>query len=223
MEKKRLMIVDSMTLFRQGLVLLLKTQERFDVVAEAEDGSEALEKARQLLPDLILMDIMPDCSNIKYIKAIKEEMPHVKVVILTSNEDYLILFQALKDGAEGYLLKSMNFEGLARCLKGCFEGELTIPRVLAQKVITGYFRQKEASDSTQSKHLNILSRREKEILQHVSLGFSNKEIGNRLMISESTVKKHLHHILKKLALNNRVQLVNYAMEEKLAILRKGSL
>ncbi|MHB1125401.1 MAG: response regulator [Bacillota bacterium] len=221
MEKKRLLVVDGLPLFRQGLTQLLNLQDTLEVVGEAANGMEALEKARLLAPDLILMDIVPDLCGTKYVKLIKEEMPQVKVVVLTSNEDDLSLFQALKDGAEGYLLKTMNFDGLIRCLKGCFEGELAIPRVLAQKIISGMLKQREQVETTEIKQANSLSRREKEILQQVSLGLTNKEIGNSLMICESTVKKHMHHVLKKLGFNNRVQLVNYALEGKLAGMKKG--
>ncbi|MHB1420701.1 MAG: response regulator [Bacillota bacterium] len=217
MSKRRVLLVDDHPLFRKGLAELLNAQDEFTVVGEAGDGNEALSKARELLPHLILMDLsLPSCNGMEALKKIKKELPDLIVIILTVSEDDQDVIEALRNGAEGYLLKSMNFEGFSRCLKGVFDGELAMPRALANKVIKEVFHFNEKG----AKVLDIaladkLSRREIEVLQLVARGLSNKEIGNRMVISESTVKNHLHNILGKLNLNNRVQLVHFAIQEGL--------
>ncbi|MHB1420093.1 MAG: LuxR C-terminal-related transcriptional regulator [Bacillota bacterium] len=211
MYKKKLLLLDGLPLFRQSLAQMFKSSDIFEVVGEAGNENEALKKALEVTPDLILMDLfVPSNHSLKFIQSIKEMLPETKVVILTKNEDGQYLYECLRCGAEGYLLKSMNFEGLTRCLEGCFEGELAIPKILAHKIFTGVQKPKGTNDKSRDR---VLSRREKEVLQLVPHGMSNKEIGNCLVISESTVKKHLHHIMKKLSFNNRVQLVNYVLQE----------
>ncbi|MHB1125403.1 MAG: response regulator [Bacillota bacterium] len=216
MNKKRLLLVDDHPLFRRGLAELLNSQDEFIVVGEAGDGLEALEQARQLEPDLVLMDlVMPGCSGMEALKRIKQELPQIKVIILTVHEENESVLDALRNGAEGYLFKSMNFDGFARCLKGVFDGELAMPRSLAHKVIKEVFQIRGSGKKTASgsSSKDKLSQREIEVMKLVVQGLSNREIGNQMVISESTVKNHLHNILKKLNLSNRVQLVHYALQE----------
>ncbi|MHB1420091.1 MAG: response regulator [Bacillota bacterium] len=218
MDKKRLFVIDSMPLFRLGLIQLLNSLEKIEVVGEAADALEAIERARIVRPDMILMDInMPGGCGIESIREIKEEITGAKIVVLMDNDkDMNLLIEALKSGAEGYLLKSMNFEGFVRCLNGCFEGELAIPRDLAQKIINGVYKPKIKRESINEKKIFLLlCHRDKEVLKLVYQGLTNKEIATRLMVSESTVKKQLHHIMQRLNLNNRVQLAKYAVEENI--------
>src|SRR3990170_6316182 len=135
-EKTTVLLVDDHTLFREGMASLLSAQEDIEVVGEASDGLEALEKARDLVPDLILMDIkMPRCNGLEATRLIKEEMPHVRIVMLTVSEDDHDLFEAIKNGAEGYLLKTLNAQELVDLLKGVFRGEAPISRTMARKIL----------------------------------------------------------------------------------------
>jgi len=207
-----------MLLFRQGLVKLLNSLEYIEVAGEAANASEAIEKARLVKPDLVLMDInMPEGCSVRSIRKIKEEIPGIKVVALANNDkDMNLLLDALKNGAEGYLLKSMKFEGFVRCLNGCFEGEMAISRDLAQQFFTGVIQPKRIKETAGDKKLFLsLCNQEKAVLKLVYQGLTNKEIANRLLVSESTVKKQLHYILHKLNLNNRAKLARYAFEENL--------
>src|SRR3990170_2876537 len=135
-EKTTVLLVDDHTLFREGMASLLSAQEDIEVVGEASDGLEALEKARDLVPDLILMDIkMPRCNGLQATRLIKEEMPHVRIVMLTVSEDDQDLFEAIKSGAEGYLLKTLKARELFEMIRGVLRGEAPLSRSMARKIL----------------------------------------------------------------------------------------
>lgn len=210
----RLLLVDDHVLFRKGLVSLLKRERDFEVVGEAEDGAEAIKKARQLKPDLVLMDIhMPGTDGIEATRRIREMLPSTRVVILTVSEDDKDLFQGIKCGAHGYLLKKLEPEELYAMLKGVFQGEAPISRTTAGKILSEFASQarRKATDQIEEE----LSAREKEVLQSLAGGLTNKEIGNKLGIAENTVKNHLKNILAKLHLENRVQAAMFALQKGL--------
>ena len=214
-EPMRVLLVDDHALFRKGLASLIDTLEDMEVVGEAGGGREALERARELMPDLILMDIqMPGWNGLKAARLIKEEMPYVKIVMLTISDKEEDLFEAIKNGAEGYLLKDIEPEELIGLLRGVYRGEAPISRQTAAAILGEFARlaQKEtwvpiAGDG--------ITPREREVLQLVAQGATNKKIASQLFIAENTVKNHLRNILAKLHLENRVQAAAYALREGL--------
>ncbi|MDP2726316.1 MAG: response regulator transcription factor [Dehalococcoidia bacterium] len=215
MERISVLLADDHALFRDGLVSILSIQEEIEVVGIANDGQEALEKARELVPDLILMDIkMPRCNGLEATRLIKDEMPHIRIVMLTVSEDDHDLFEAIKNGAEGYLLKTLNAQELIDLLKGVFRGEAPISRTMARKILHEFSLQSRRADP-ESIARSDLTRREIEVLQLVSEGSPDKEIAARLFISLRTVKNHVHNILDKLYLQNRVQAATYALRQGL--------
>lgn len=214
METIRILLVDDHALFRDGVASLLAEQEDFEVVGQAEDGEEALEKARALEPDLILMDIyMPRGDGLTATRRIKEEMPSIKIVMLTISDEDQKLFEAVKSGADGYLLKKMRAQEFLEMLRGVSRGEAPISRTMAAKILAEFSRQ--ASREAASAPGVQLTSRERDVLELLTKGATNKEIATVLGISENTVKNRLKSILAKLHLENRVQAVAYALEKGL--------
>ncbi len=211
MDKIRVLLVDDHTLFRKGLASLLQTQEDIEVVGEARNGKEALEKARSLMPDLILMDIyMPECDGLEATKMIKSEMPYVKIVILTVSDSDQSLFEAIKCGAQGYLLKDLEPFDLFNMIRSVFRGEAPISSQLAARILNEFVVKNAGGKKAPEQ---ILTAREKEVLTLIADGASNKEIAYKLKISENTVKNHLRNIMEKLHLQNRVQLAVFAIKK----------
>lgn len=211
----RVLLVDDHTLFRNGMASLLKAEPGFEVVGEAANGLEALANAQELMPDIILMDIfMPVMEGLEATRRIKEVIPYVRIVMLTVSEEERNLFEAIRSGAQGYLLKKMKPQALFSTLRGIMRGEAPLSRVMAAKLLEEFtrFAQREA---TPSLGVVSLSPREKEVLQSLSQGKTNKEIATVLAITENTVKSHLKNILEKLHLENRVQAVAYALRKGL--------
>jgi len=210
----RILLVDDQLLFRKGVRALLDDQEDMEVVGEAADGSQALELVRATKPDVVLMDIhMPVCDGVEATRHIKAERPATKVVALTISDEDEDLFQAIKSGADGYLLKDLRPEELYERIRGVLQGETPISPSVAGKLL-GEFRKRPWRDHEQLPGWDLTSR-ELEILQLVAGGLSNTEIAERLFIVEGTVKNHLHNILEKLHLKNRVQAATYAIREGL--------
>jgi len=206
----KVLVVDDHLLSRKGIVSILSTHPMFDIAGEATDGQEALVKARILMPDIILMDInMPGIGGLEATRLIKEEMPYVKIVILSVSDDVQDFFEAIKKGAQGYLLKNMEPEYWIDYIISIVQGEAPISRALATKIL------QEFSIPRANMLSNKVSERELEVLQLVSQGMSNKEIGEKLCISESTVKNHLRNIMDKLHLQNRMQLIAFAYKNGL--------
>ena len=210
----RILLVDDQLLFRKGLRALLEDQEDMEVVGEASDGVMAVEHVRSSRRDIVLMDIhMPVCNGTEATRLIKSERPETKVVALTISDEDDDLFQAIKSGADGYLLKNLRPEELFELLHGVLRGETPLSPAVAGKILTE-FRQRPWREPTQTDAGDLTSR-ELEILQLVTGGLSNAEIAARLFIVEGTVKNHLHNILEKLHLENRVQAATYAIRQGL--------
>ena len=216
MEAMRILLVDDHALFRSGVAGLLRQQAGFEVVGEAGDGAEALEKAREIMPDVILMDVfMPGMGGLEATRRIKAVLPYVKIVMLTISEEDKDVFEAVKSGAHGYLLKKIEPEAFIRTLRGVFRGEAPISRATAAKILAEFARQALRGPGDASPQ-GRLSPREQEVLELLTKGASNKEIASSLGISNNTVKNHLKNILEKLHLENRVQAAAYALREGLA-------
>jgi DNA-binding NarL/FixJ family response regulator len=208
MQPTKVLIVDDHVLLRRGVRNTIEPQEDFEVVGEAEDGMEALAKAKELKPDLILMDIsMPHCNGLEAVSAIKRELPDVKIIMLTVHDEDENLLEAVKRGAEGFLSKKVRANALLDSLRGAIRGEAAITRHMAGKILKEFTRLAEIDAK---KTFGQLTAREKEVLQQISEGLSNKEIGGSLCISENTVKVHVKNILRKLHLQNRTEAAAYA-------------
>ena len=214
-EPIRVLLVDDHPLFRKGIASLLSAEPGFDVVGEASNGQEAIEKARDLMPDVILMDIsMPGVNGLEATRRIKQEIPYVRIVILTVSDEDQNLFEAIKDGAQGYLLKKIDPQTLFQTLRGVLEGEAPLSRAMAMKLLAEFARQRRAASGPPTP-TSTLTEREKEVLGLLAAGKTNKEIAGALAIAENTVKNHLKNILEKLHLENRVQAATYALREGL--------
>lgn len=210
----RVLLADDHALFRAGIASLLKAWG-METVGQASNGLEALEQARALRPDLILMDIgMSPCNGLEATRLIKAELPETRIVIVTVSDDDDDLFEAIKSGAEGYLLKDMSEEELGRTLTGIATGEPALSPGLAAKILDEFARLSRdgAARETES---DGLTPREKEVLELVVTGATNREIAAGLFISENTVNFHMKHILAKLHLKNRAQAVAYAIRSGL--------
>lgn len=214
MDVIRVMLVDDHALFRKGLASLLREEPGFDVIGEAADGREALDRASELMPDVILMDIyMPRCDGLQATRLIKARLPYVRIIMLTISERDQNLFEALKAGALGYLVKKIEPKELYEMLRRAARGEAPLTPTMAAKVV-GEFARVAREGETDQPHEGLTSR-EREVLELVARGNTNKEIAAALHISENTVRNHLRNILEKLHLQNRVQVAAYAAREGL--------
>jgi len=213
-ETIRILVVDDHPLFRKGIVYLLAEYPDMQVVGEASNGNEALAYARDLMPDLILMDVMmPECDGLQATRMIMQAMPYSKIVMLTVNDDDSSLFQAVKWGAYGYLLKNLEPDSLVEMIRGVFRDEAPISAILAKRILDEFGRLKR--QKFQPTAVDGLTSRERETLKLVAQGKTNKEIAVRLIVTEHTVKNHLRNILKKLHVRNRVEAAVLAVREGL--------
>jgi DNA-binding NarL/FixJ family response regulator len=214
--KHTLLIVDDHILFREGLRNIIGHWNDFEVVGEARNGQEAVELARELLPDIVLMDIsMPVLDGLQATRQITGELPSVQVVMLTMSDDEENLFAAIQSGARGYVLKDIPSTGLHKKLSGVLRGEAALSGVMATKILNEFSRIKPEGGAPLVAGLEPLTGREQQVLELVVQGLSNPEIAKELCLSENTVKKYLHNILDKLHLNNRVEAAIYAVKEGL--------
>lgn len=211
-EKVRVLVVDDHALFRRGLAACLAEGEDFEVVGEAGEGQRAVDLCRELMPDLILMDIqMPELDGLEATRCIKAENPGVKIVILTVSAEGHDVFEAIKSGAEGYLIKDVKPADLRRLLRGIWAGEAAIAPPTATKILREFARRIRPESGGGA--LAELTPREREVLELVAGGQANKEIAAGLCVSEHTVKKHMRNILEKLHLQSRVEAAVYALQQ----------
>ncbi len=212
----RVMLVDDHALFRRGLAALLAADGRFEVVAEAGDAGEAQRRAAAMRPDVILLDNhLPGVNGVDALPGLREAAPQARVLLLTVSEDEDDLAAALRGGAAGYLLKTVEIEMLADAILAALRGASTVSPEMTGKLVQA-FRTLQgggaAADEAPADPIETLSPREREILAHIARGASNKEIARALGIAETTVKIHVQHILRKLKLSSRVQAAVYATE-----------
>jgi DNA-binding NarL/FixJ family response regulator len=211
MHRWRLLLVDDHALFREGLAGLFAYQDDFVIVGEAANADSALTQTSALSPDIILMDIdMPGDDGIAATRRLKAEFPDVLVVMLTVHDATEKLLEAIKAGAQGYLVKNIRSAELLEQLRGLTRGEAAITRRMAARILAEFQRGGAASDSIQEP-AQELTARELEVLELVADRLSNKEIATRLVISEHTVKNHLTNILSKLHLRSRRQAADYGL------------
>ncbi len=217
MEPIKVLIVDDHTLFRRGIAAVLANQEGLEVVGEAVDGLEAIQKAKEIAPDVVLMDLnMPHCTGLEATQALQTEMPQVRILVLTVSDKESDLFAAVKFGARGYILKNAEPEELTNAILHIAQGGVIISPLMAAKLLTEFKDLAGEVERRPVEEANAkISPREGEVLQLVAQGATNKEIGDSLFISENTVKTHLQNIMEKLHLANRSQAAAYAVRKGL--------
>ncbi len=209
----RLLVVDDHTLFRRGLTALLATQPHLEVAGEAADGGEALRRAAALQPDVILLDHhLPGVTGVNVLQGLREAAPAARVLMLTVSEEGGTLAAALQRGAHGYLLKTVDSDVLVTAIERAHRGVSTISPEMTDKLVNAFqaaaaggAAAAPAAQEVPQAGIDRLSPREREILEKIAAGASNKEIGRALSIAETTVKIHVQHILRKLGLSSRVQ------------------
>jgi NarL family two-component system response regulator LiaR len=211
MEEKtliRVLVAEDHAVVREGLCSLLTAKYGVQVVGQAANGLEAIEKAQELKPDVILMDLaMPGMTGLEAILKIREKNLDVRILVLTSFSEEAKISAAIKAGAMGFLLKDSSADDLAHAIQSVHRGHLSLPQGLAQKVMAGLLGAEEVSAPTEE-----LTRRELDVLKCLAQGMSNAEIANALSVSVPTVHSHVHNLLGKLNLTSRTQAALYAIE-----------
>ena len=217
MEPVRVLVVDDHALFRRGIVTVLANQKNISVVGEAVNGLEAIDKAEELVPDVIVMDLnMPQCSGLEATQALQAKMPQVNILVLTVSDNEADLFHAIKFGATGYILKNTEPEELVQAIHHIAQGGVIVSPMMAAKLLAEFRGLgTDAMVKKTAEEEDNLSPREDEVLRLVSQGATNKEIADSLFISENTVKPHLRNIMDKLHLANRSQAAAYAVKRGL--------
>lgn len=206
MKKIRVLIVDDHRVVREGLAAILRTKEDIEVVGEAQDGREAVERARTLSPDVILMDIsMPRMDGVEATRLIKKEHPRIGIVVLTVYEEEEHLYDLARLGAIGYLLKDSDSAQIVRAIKAIDRGESIVDPAVATKILTEFSRLAEGKKKRQKRSPHDLTQREIEVLQMIAEGKTNKEVANFFNLSEKTVKNHVRKIFQKLQVKDRTQ------------------
>jgi DNA-binding NarL/FixJ family response regulator len=212
----RVLVVDDHSLFRRGLTLVLEAEDGIEVVGEGENGEEAIAKAEELAPDVVLMDVrMPRIGGIEATRRIAESQPATKILMLTVSDEEGDLYEAIKAGATGYLLKEISIEEVADAIRAVVQGQTLISPSMASKLIVEFANLAKRSEARQQVPPPRLTGRELEVLRLVAQGMSNRDIAEVLSISENTVKNHVRNILEKLHLHSRMEAVMYAVREKL--------
>jgi DNA-binding NarL/FixJ family response regulator len=221
MSKVRVLLADDHHLFREGLASILNAQPDFEVVGEARDGLEAVVKARQLVPDLILMDVgMPGCDGLEATQRIRSELADVAIVMLTIRDENEKLFEAIRNGAQGYLLKSIRSVEMLNLLRGAVRGDAAITPALGGRMLQEFRRvSQQALEHPAGEYpageSAVLTARERDVLSLVAEGATNQEIAETLHVSVHTVKSHMRKILAKLHLDRRHEAASYALREGL--------
>jgi DNA-binding NarL/FixJ family response regulator len=209
----RLLLADDQALFREGLHTLLSLQPDFEVVGEAENGAEALRLAALLQPDVVLMDVqMPELDGVAATRRLRTELPNCRVILLTTFDDDEYVFEGLRAGALGYLLKDAPSARLADAIRAAARGESFLQPSVAAKVVAEFTRLSGPTPARPNPLAEPLSERETEVLRLLAEGASNKDIAARLVLAEGTVKNHVTNILGKLGVTGRLQAVNKARE-----------
>lgn len=218
-EPIRTLIVDDHALFRRGLEIVLVTEPDIQVVDQASDGAEAVRKAGEVLPDVVLMDVrMPGSGGIQACRQIKEIAPSAKIIILTMSDEEEDLFEAIRAGASGYLLKDIPLDDVAEAVRAVHGGQSLISPSMAGKLLSEFAalaRKDEGTPPRQQVPAPKLTDREMQVLRLVARGMNNRDIAKELFISDNTVKNHVRNILEKLQIHSRMEAVMVAVREKL--------
>jgi DNA-binding NarL/FixJ family response regulator len=217
-EPIRTLIVDDHALFRRGLEIVLVTEPDIEVVGQASDGAEAVQRAAESLPDVVLMDVrMPRSSGIEACRQIKEVAPSAKIVILTMSDEEEDLFEAIRAGASGYLLKDIPLDEVSEAVRSVHGGQSLISPAMAGKLLSEFaaLARRDNDERPQQVPAPKLTDREMQVLKLVARGMNNRDIAKALFISDNTVKNHVRNILEKLQIHSRMEAVMVAVREKL--------
>jgi len=212
----RVILADDHPLARRGVAALLKAAGSVEVLGEAENGKEALELCREHLPDIAILDaMMPEMSGLEATKAIKAEMPNIKILVLTGYEDEAHIYQIMKAGALGYVLKTADSEELDEAIKTVASGEEYFSPSISRLMVKGYVRRAQKVSDVADKETANLTKREKEVLRLIAEGLTNQEISDKLFISPRTVDTHRTNLIRKLDIHDVATLVRYAIDHGL--------
>jgi len=213
----RVLVVDDHALFRRGLEMVLIQESDIEVIGEAADDEAAVARAAELLPDVVLLDVrMPKGSGIEACAAIKDVAPSARIIMLTISDEEADLYEAIKAGATGYLLKEISIDEVAAAVRSVYDGQSLISPSMASKLLTEFaLMAKHTNDRNNQVPAPRLTDRELEVLKLVARGLNNRDIAHELFISENTVKNHIRNILDKLGLHSRNEAVLYAIKENL--------
>ena len=216
MERIRVLIADDHRVVREGLTAIMRESGDLEVLGEARDGQEAVEKARELQPDVILMDVsMPRMSGVEATRAIKRESPHIGIVALTMYDEEKYIFDLVRAGATGYLLKDSDSAQIISAIRSIYKGESLIHPSVASKILAEFSLLSEGKGKKQARTEHDLTEREITVLRLVADGKTNKEIANELNLSEKTVKNHVRNIFHKLQVYDRTQAAILAIRKGL--------
>lgn len=216
MEAIKVLLVDDEKLVVDGLKIILETYEDIEVIGTAHNGEEALKECRKNSPDVVLMDIrMPKSDGVMGTKLIKKEFKDTKILILTTFNDVQYIHEALKYGASGYILKDSDYDLIYEGIKACMKGNVVINPEVASKIISENVEYSQKSSIDKIKNDYDLSEKEISIIKEVANGFSNKEIGEKLFLTEGTIKNNISMILSKLELRDRTQLTIFAFKNNI--------
>ena len=215
-DKLRVLIVDDHALFRRGLQMVLEDEPDVEVAGEAADGHEAVLKAQELMPDVVLMDVrMPGQSGIQATREIRDLLPHTQILMLTVSDEEADLYEAIKAGASGYLLKEIPTDEVPEAIRAVVAGQSRISPSMASKLLNEFVTMTKRAEARRMTRVPRLTEREMEVLQAMARGLNNRDIAKNLYISENTVKNHVRNILEKLQLHSRMEAVIYAVREKI--------
>ncbi|HOM82347.1 MAG TPA: response regulator transcription factor [Armatimonadota bacterium] len=214
-DKIRLLLADDHAILRSGLRLLLSEQPDMEVVGEAADGEEAIEKTRELNPDILLLDItMPGVGGLEVLERIKKECPQVRVVVLTMHDDESYMERVMASGGSGYVLKKAADTELISAIRAVHQGGVYLHPSMTRALVN-QLQRRSAAQERQSRLESKLSEREREVLKLIAEGYTNKEIADMIFLSVKTVETHKAHIMDKLELRSRAELVRYALDNGL--------
>jgi DNA-binding NarL/FixJ family response regulator len=213
----RVLLADDQALFRRGINAVLNGEDDIEVVAEAEDGKSAIELSEEFVPDVVLMDVrMPGLGGIEAARQIKTACPSTAILMLTVSDEEDDLYEAIKAGANGYLLKEVSVATVATAIRDAMNGESFLSPTMASKLLTEFSALSRREEQVERPvTFSSLTQREIEVLQFVAVGETNRKIADKLGISENTVKNHVRNILEKLHLHDRMAAAMYAVEAKL--------
>lgn len=215
-ERVRVLIADDQSIVREGLRTILEMEEGLEIVGEAAGGQEAVVRTSELLPDVVLMDIrMKDMDGVEATRRIRAATPSTKVIILTNYDEDENIFESIKAGASGYLMKDIVPQQLVSSIKSVAEGYTLVYPSVARRVLDEFRRMGEPAEKPENVLLEKLTGREQEVLSLIAEGLSNREIANKLFLSEKTVKTHITNIFSKLQISSRAQAVVLALKQGL--------